>query len=376
MRDQLARVITLQREWQSRKTPAMDERGKLVRKDIRGWLERHSDALATQMGVGLDDFLAQGGDGTGRKTRVPWVRFASQRWSPKPTEGFYVVYLWAFDGSAVYLSLNQGTTDFINGEFVPKPKVELERRVAWARGVLSEWLDGRGDIVTPDLADLGENSLGRGYELGDIASVRYADGAVPDETVLLSDAVSFAGALGALYAANERAPLPYEVPEVIAAEEASAAAAGRPSRQRGAGFRQSKEERDLIELRAMDVAAAYYEADGWKVARKGAPYDLDLVRGSEELTVEVKGTTSMGEAVVLTDGEVRHHSRAYPNNALVIVRDIRLDRSTTPPTVTGGVLFEIQPWTITDDALSAISYRYAVPIELYEQDGMPGELFD
>jgi len=63
-----------------------------------------------------------------------------------------------------------------------------------------------------------------------------------------------------------------------------------------------------------------------------------------------------------------------PNNALVVVRRIVLDRSTSPPTVSGGTLFERQPWSISDDALHVISYKYEVPDDLYAPDGgVPAE---
>lgn len=75
---------------------------------------------------------------------------------------------------------------------------------------------------------------------------------------------------------------------------------------------------------------------------------------------------SLGEAVPLTAGEVRHHAKAHPNNALVIVRGIVLDRSTTPLKVSGGVLFEQQPFAIADPALAVISYKYTVPSTMYE----------
>lgn len=109
----------------------------------------------------------------------------------------------------------------------------------------------------------------------------------------------------------------------------------------------------------------YYETDGWKVRKIGAPFDLELTRNGEKWTVEVKGTTSMGEAVPLTKGEVLHHKEAYPNNALVVVRGIVLDKSTSPPTATGGVLYEWQPWAIDESALTVISYKYVVPSDLY-----------
>jgi hypothetical protein len=102
------------------------------------------------------------------------------------------------------------------------------------------------------------------------------------------------------------------------------------------------------------------------VKKRGAPYDLELNRDGERLTVEVKGTTSRGEAVPLTLGEVKHHAKEHPHNALVVVRGISLDRSTSPPTVSGGILFELRPWSISDDALTVISYKYAVPEDIYD----------
>ncbi len=253
-----------------------------------------------------------------------------------------------------------------------KPLHVLQRRVAWARDVVVDWAARRPDLVPLNLMDQGNDSLGRGYELGNIAAVRYAVNAVPDDDTLLADAVSFAGALGELYRAHERAPLPFEVPELDQLEEAADDAAGKKRPARGAGFRQSKEERRLIEEHA--VAVAYYKADGWAVEKVGAPYDLKLTRGSEKWTVEVKGTTSMGEAVPLTYGEVKHHAKAYPNNALVVVRGIVLDRSSSPPTVSGGVLFERQPWSIAEDALTVIAFKYTVPDDLYDDGGFAADV--
>lgn len=45
--------------------------------------------------------------------------------------------------------------------------------------------------------------------------------------------------------------------------------------------------------------------------KRGAPFDLELTRGTERCTVEVKGTTSMGEGGPSTLGEVRHGPRVF-----------------------------------------------------------------
>jgi hypothetical protein len=83
-------------------------------------------------------------------------------WSPKATEGWYVVYLFAADGSAVFLSLNQGTTDWINGGAVAKdPKVLAERSEA-ARSVLRKSALNL-DAISPEIELRDPGNLGKGY---------------------------------------------------------------------------------------------------------------------------------------------------------------------------------------------------------------------
>ena len=362
MREELQEVLDLQADWTWEPSTAMDRRGRLVRYECPRWLIDHEQSLADAIGLPVADFFAEGRDATGRKTRVPWTRYGSRERSPRATSGFYVVYLFAFDGSAVYLSLNQGTTEFEEGAYVRRPASTLARNVRWGREVIEEWIATRDDWKEPDLRDVGDRSLGFGYELGNIAAIRYDSGAIPENDQLLLDAIEFGRALGDIY--REEGDVP-AIPEVIEAEEAAQSAAGKPRPPRG-GFRQSKEERDLIEKHAEDIAAEYYANQGWKVSRKGRPYDLELHRDNERMTVEVKGTTSEGGAVVLTRNEVAHHSETYPDHALVIVRNIELDRSTSPASVSGGELFERRPWKIDEDDLTVISYTYEVPRDLYD----------
>jgi hypothetical protein len=375
MREELERVLALQADYSPSATPEMRERGRLVRDEAPAWLRDDESALSGAMGIPVADCLVEGRDGTGLKTRVAWFRFASSVRSPRATDGFYVVYLFSASGDAVYLSLNQGTTDFNGVDFVRKPEPVLQARVSWARSVLADWLASRADIVEPQLQDR-RGGLGEGYEIGNIAAVRYAQGAVPTDEALRADARDFAVALGALYAAHADAPVPHESPELEYAMDAIAAATGRTRPARSAGFSTNAEQNRAVERRAVEVATAYYKADGWTVKDVGAtkPYDLDLRRGADRLTVEVKGTTSDGMNLSLTDGEVRHHRAAYPNNALVVVRNIALDRAAKPPVATGGELYEVRPWDIEAEALRPLAYRYAVPLDAYADGGFPSEL--
>jgi len=343
----------------------MNERGQLIRHGVRGWLQDHAEPLTEAMAV--DDFLAEGRDGTGLKTRVPWVRIASRAQSKRATEGFYVVYLFAADGDVVYLSLNQGTTDFINGEFVAKSPGVIESRVTWARQTLVDWLPRAGGHASVQLQDPG---LGAGYERGNIVARAYRRGFVPDDDTLLADLRFFSEGLGLLYKARVIRPLPSERPEIAEAEDVAIEATGRPRPSSRAGFRTNAKEIKVVEDHAVKLARTYYERDGWVVKELGKPFDLEVRRGSEHLDVEVKGTTSDGAGVPLTAGEVRHHEKVYPDNALVVVRNIVLDRRSDPPTVSDGTLYELRHWRIDPSDLAVISYSYDVPGEIYEQPGV------
>lgn len=153
---------------------------------------------------------------------------------------------------------------------------------------------------------------------------------------------------------------PREAPEVLDAEVLADAAAGRATRQ----LLMSPAERRAIEVQAVRVVADHFEELGYRVADVGATesYDLDARRGDERVYVEVKGTTTSGDSVILTKNEVALHRSCFPHTALAIVRHITLDRSTEPPTAAGGELVLIHPWSPGDDDLTPLSYSYRVDI--------------
>jgi hypothetical protein len=362
----LRRVLELQSDYESHATPAMTERGLLVRKAIPAWIREHGSGLGTLLKV--DDFFAKGSDGVGRKARVPWVRFGSESRSPSATEGFYVVYLFDAVGQTVFLSLNQGTTDMIGGDLSPKDPETITARVNWARSALTSWLNSVSAKTTP--IDLHDSGLGAGYELGNIASVAYELNQIPEEPTLLDDAMRFAEGLELLYRQHDDRPIPGEQPELRESEDVAERSTGANPRKSRAGFRTNAVEIKAIEIRAVAVARAYYESEGFQVKELGKPFDLKVEKGDESLTVEVKGTTSDGSGVALTAGEVVHHAKAFPENALVVVRDIELHRDGAMPTASGGHLYEMRAWEIDPDALRVISYAYEVPSIMYDHSGV------
>jgi hypothetical protein len=128
----------------------------------------------------------------------------------------------------------------------------------------------------------------------------------------------------------------------------------------GRGIRLPAAVRREIELRAVDEAIKHYSKN-WKVEVRGKPYDLRCTRQDAELHVEVKGTTTPGEDVLLTANEVAHARAAYPDVALFVLCDIDLSYGPAgEPIATGGRIVLHEPWEIDAHRLEAVAYRCSV----------------
>jgi hypothetical protein len=84
LQEMLVEVLDLQKVWTSSNTDKMKERGLLVRKGIPQALTTE----VTNLGSGKAYLRVEGSDGSGSKTRVPWVRLFDPKHSPKPTAGW------------------------------------------------------------------------------------------------------------------------------------------------------------------------------------------------------------------------------------------------------------------------------------------------
>ncbi len=365
IRDDILRVLELQKEWSKEKTPAMDERGKLVLGAIPDALRPALAATVITVNGETLDLKAGGRDGTGNKPVIPFVRAYDPQFSPRSTDGWYVVYLFAPDGNACFLSLNQGTTDFTGGDFKDKDAEILSSRVAWARATLND-----RDVETADLdhdiqLPTKHTTLGRQYERGNVLAVRYARDEIPGDSDLLDDLARFLLMLAVLYE-RERVDPPADDPSPEIREASSTASSVAQSRQRrglrrGQGFGLSAEERSAIERHSVRVTRTQLATQGWDTEDVGAtkPYDLICERDDETMIVEVKGTTSEGSSVILTRGEVEEQRKAFPNNALAVVSRVQLSRDSNGRVrASGGQLRIVQPWEIDETSLTVISYVY------------------
>lgn len=124
-----------------------------------------------------------GSPGKGRWADTPWVAAFDPLVTTSAMRGYYVVYLFRGDGKAVYLSLNQATTEV--RERVGKRYREVLRHQAELRHDL---LSGPLDGLIGGPIDLGPGGqLTRGYEAGNIAALRYGRNTVPTDDILAAD---------------------------------------------------------------------------------------------------------------------------------------------------------------------------------------------
>lgn len=134
-------------------------------------------------------------------------------------------------------------------------------------------------------------------------------------------------------------------------------------RRGGQGYGLSQPKKIAVEKRAVAVATEHLESEGWDVEDVGnnRSYDLHCTRGSETLTVEVKGSITPAQSVNLTYREVEHHHEHYPNTALIVVGQITLLEVDGTWQGQDGKLNVLRPWKPDFEALTALSYRYRVP---------------
>jgi energy-coupling factor transporter ATP-binding protein EcfA2 len=198
----MAEVLDLQQSWTKDNTPEMERRGQLIR-DLG---PKALSVLLPPRSVLSFSPAIEGRDGTGLKTRVPWIRIFDKSRSPSATSGWYVVFLFARDGHAVYLSLNQGTTTINHGTYVRRSPSFLNEQVAWAREQLNHLIEIDRALTDIELKDSG--GLGDQYEKGNVIAFRYMRNDLPDISLLKTDLETMLKLLDELYSMKSSASVP------------------------------------------------------------------------------------------------------------------------------------------------------------------------
>lgn len=370
IKKQIHEVLELQKQYTSKNTPAMKRRGILIRKEIASTLNGNLDRFKSKYEIAIEDLWVQGKDGDGNKAEIPWVRLASKELSPSATKGWYVVFLFSAKGSNCYLSLGHASTTYDDDSMERRYQKALAPEVAeglmrWGREKLK-----LNDIKNPRLKFArnleAKGNLAEAYDRTSLCGFEYRKESIPADDQIISDVEFLLGLLSIIYQMQETDPtIPgSESPEHQEAVEAIAQAAGRdltgPRRQGRSRLPQAHKK--LIEEHAVEVAITQLKKKGFtniKDVGMNHSYDIAAKLNGIDYYIEVKGTISLGEKVVLTKNEVLLHKQEHPNNALIVVSEINLDRS-EPPSVKGGKVLFISPWKINESDLEALGYDYRI----------------
>lgn len=364
-------VFPYQLKYSQSNTPAMQERGELIRNKIPGLFRNAVESNRIPNVSLIPDLFIEGSDGKGNKNYVPWVRFASESLSPSARIGWYITFLFSTDGSSVWLVIAHASTSE-GGKSISKE----------VRQKLKEWglskLPSLDEIDTELSASVDLNSGGPGlgdkFESTSLFGFQFKQGNVPSTTRILEKINLLLPYLKTLYDAELSDPtMPSAEPtEIKAAEEAIDEIAGKIPKVRkysGQGIRGTYKENKAVERRAVDLAVSYFKAtNNWESIKDTGDkesYDLLLINKSKKMYVEVKGTQSSGDKVFLSKNEVIVQKKFYPNNALVIVSGIKLEKGEEPK-ASGGNVKVISPWKITNSHLTAMAFEYEVPSNYFD----------
>ena len=121
--------------------------------------------------------------------------------------------------------------------------------------------------------------------------------------------------------------------------------------------------RAAIEKHAVDLVMSHYQEHGYTVTDVGATesYDVLAIQGTEELHIEVKGSSGTANDVELTANEVTHARAGTPTDLVVVdeIKWTRLGDGTVQ--TTGGRRRSWRNWQPADEDLTASRYRYHLP---------------
>jgi hypothetical protein len=129
------------------------------------------------------------------------------------------------------------------------------------------------------------------------------------------------------------------------------------------GYEQDPEMRSAVELYAESIATRHYESQGYQVEKFGKPFDLLCKKEGELIHVEVKGSRSKLDTVILTINEVSDAENAAWQSDLFVVDQIVVERNGKDLAASGGAARVIQKWVPAKEMLAPSQFRYRLPDE-------------
>ncbi|MBN2220339.1 MAG: DUF3578 domain-containing protein [Kosmotogaceae bacterium] len=161
---------------EKRKEFAQNRLAHFIRSDVSGIVQAMVDSEYP------GKFKVSASPGQGQWAEIPWIGIFDKDITESPRHGYFVMYIFTADMSAVYLSLNQGWL-FFKDTFGAEAKEKIATAAEAYRRILR--VDENYDYDTITLRADGE--LGIGYELGHVYGKKYEKGMVPGDEALKRD---------------------------------------------------------------------------------------------------------------------------------------------------------------------------------------------
>jgi hypothetical protein len=366
IQESIEKVFPFQLKYSQSNTPAMQARGDLIRNEIPQQLKSAAVSGKISNISLIQDLFIEGSDGKGNKNYVPWIRFASESLSPSARIGWYITFLFSSDGSSVWLVIAHASSSEAGKAISKEVRQKLKE---WGLSRLPNPKEIDANLSSSIDLNSGGPGLGEIFESTSLFGFQFKKGEVPNDSQILSKVNLLIPHLKTFYDAELSDPsMPSAEPtEIKAAEEAIDEIAGKVPKVRkysGQGIRGTYKENKAVERRAVDLAIDYFKStNNWETIKDTGDkesYDLLLTNKNKKMYVEVKGTQSSGDKVFLSKNEVIVQKKFYPNNALVIVSSIKLEKGEEPK-ASGGIVKIISPWKIMNSHLTAMAFEYEVP---------------
>jgi hypothetical protein len=359
----IKRISELQLHYTSSNSAEMQERGKLIRKELPQALSSCLSDYKKALGGFSSDFAIEGSDGIGRKTQAPWVRLFSKSLSPSATTGFYVVIHFSIDGERCYVTIGCGATtwDKEAGDLKKTPGPELDKQVLWALQELEK--SSKKTELFPDFINIGSTkSLPRAFERATVIAKCFTVSTLKQE-VLQQSLIDALELLSIIYESCSQGKS-LNTSEVHEADIEWVVNPNKKTLATRQGYGLSGPERKAVELRAMEVTRLFLEKEGYKCTDTSSnkPYDFLATNNEQEIKIEVKGTTNQSpDSVLMTSNEVELHKTEQGNTALSIVHSINFITRGDNAEVEGGILEYLSEWNILDWEIKPTAYLVKRP---------------
>lgn len=130
---------------------------------------------------------------------------------------------------------------------------------------------------------------------------------------------------------------------------------------KGTGYESDPAIRSVVEKHAVGTARRFYEERGYTVEEKGKPYDLFCTRPGEAIHVEVKGSRSALDAIIVTINEVNDARDPEWRSDLFLVDNIVIEPDGQNYAPSGGRSRLKRGWVPEDKDLTPTQFRYKLP---------------